>query len=342
MKAVVVEKPNVVAICELPEPELGPYDALCENVYGTVCSGTDLHLVRGSFPQPVKYPAILGHESVGRVIRAGRKVRHFKTGDLISRTGLIQMRGYGVYWGGFSEYGVVRDHKAMREDGCEPFSWRPFTVQQVIPSTIECAMAPLIVTWRETYSYIQRIGVQKNSRVLIIGSGGNGLSFARHAHNLKAKSVAMVGSLGRKKAALQAGCDSFYDYRSTRLNLGLHSDYKTGFDVVIDAVGAVNPRLAPCRHLRSGASLGVYGIDDFNEYTIRPNLARGSFTIYKGGYDEAEVHEQVVDLMLQKKLRPEPWLDVRHSYPMSAIREALEDVKKRRVIKALIQISQGE
>ena len=87
MKAAVIEKPGVLVVKEIPVPEVGDYDALCQLLYGATCTGTDQHLIAGRFPWPVSYPTVLGHESVGRVVQVGAKARNFKVGDLISRVG---------------------------------------------------------------------------------------------------------------------------------------------------------------------------------------------------------------------------------------------------------------
>ena len=43
--------------------------------------------MRGGHPRPIQYPTILGHESVGRVIEVGKKVKNFHCGDLVTRVG---------------------------------------------------------------------------------------------------------------------------------------------------------------------------------------------------------------------------------------------------------------
>ena len=65
MKAAIIERPGVLTVKEIPMPEVGEYDALCDLLYGATCTGTDQHLIVGRFPWPVQYPTILGHESVG-------------------------------------------------------------------------------------------------------------------------------------------------------------------------------------------------------------------------------------------------------------------------------------
>ena len=87
MKAAIIEKPGVLTVKEIPMPQVGEYDALCDLLYGATCTGTNQHLIAGRFPWPVRYPTILGHESVGRVVEVSAKVRYFKVGDLITRVG---------------------------------------------------------------------------------------------------------------------------------------------------------------------------------------------------------------------------------------------------------------
>ena len=71
MKAVVLERPGVLSIQDFPVPRPGEYQVLCELLYGATCSGTDLHLIDNTFPWPVQYPGILGHESIGAWLRSG-------------------------------------------------------------------------------------------------------------------------------------------------------------------------------------------------------------------------------------------------------------------------------
>ena len=119
MRAAVIEAPGVLKIWDIPQPVPGEYDALCENLYGATCTGTDTHLIRNTFPWGCTYPAILGHESIGRVIECGSKVRNLRVGDLVTRVSAPAdpTIGLSVSWGGFAQYGIARDHWAMRADG---------------------------------------------------------------------------------------------------------------------------------------------------------------------------------------------------------------------------------
>ena len=179
MKAAIVETPGVLNVREVPDPKPGVYDSICRNLYGATCSGTDLHIIHGRFPGRVDYPTVLGHETVGRVVDVGPRVRHLQVGDLVTRSGTNSLSepGLSSTWGGFAEYGIVTDHWAMKDDGLDDVMWKSHVAQQIVPPDVEPAMATMLITWRETLSYVKRMGVSHGATVLLMGSGGVGLSF---------------------------------------------------------------------------------------------------------------------------------------------------------------------
>jgi len=341
MKAAVVERPGCLVVRDVPDPDVGPYDALCRLEYGATCTGTDQHLIDNTFPFGVSYPTILGHESVGRVLEVGPQVRYLQKGDLITRVGAPPDPdgAYAVHWGGFAEWGVARDHRAMLEDGCAREQWAGYRVNRVVPPEVDPREAPLLTTWRETFSFITRMGMQPGKRVLVIGSGGNGLSFAAHAHNLGSSCVAMVGSAGRDPAARAVGVHAYFDYRAPALHEAVHDAAPQGFDLIIDAVGRAGVLDAALGHTVNGGRVAVYGIDDYGSCVLNPTHARGTFTVYQGGYDEAETHEAVLAFVRQGRLDARVWLDPDHPFPLARIHEAFTAVAERRCVKALVALS---
>jgi threonine dehydrogenase-like Zn-dependent dehydrogenase len=338
MKAAVVEKPGTLVVREVPEPVLGEYDALVDVLYGATCTGTDSHLVKGSFPFPIDYPAVLGHESVGRVVKLGKKVRNFRSGDTVTRVGMLPPAdgSVGVCWGGFAERGIARDHWAMKADGRPESEWSGFRVNQVIPPGVDPRIAPMFTTWRETLSYLSRIRLPAGARVLVIGSGGNGLAFARHAVLLGAGQVWMVGSPRLRSAALGLGLAGLVDYAAADALAQLQSAAPSGFDLVIDAVGKAGQadRFLPA--VAAGGTIGIYGLDDFASVSVSPRLARGSFTVWNGGYDEAETHQRVSELALQGRLAADAWYDPAKTWPLASIADAFQALWKKQGVKALI------
>ncbi len=341
MKAAMVEKPGALSIRDVPEPEPGEYEVLCEMLYGATCTGTDQHIIHGRMPWTIEYPVILGHESVGRVIRVGPNVRYFKTGHMITRVGAPAAPdgAYGISWGGFAELGIARDHRAMREDGLPEERWTGYRVNQIVPPEIDPRAATMIITWRETLSYITRMGVGDRASVLVIGSGGNGLAFVAHARNMGASRIAMLGSPAREEAAREAGAGSYFDYHVENPDKVIKEIHAEGFDFIIDAVGRQGQVDQVFPLLENRGTLGIYGIDDFNTATINPRRATGTFTYYNEDYDEEETHDRVIAYMRDGALDARIWLDLERPYPLTDIVSAFDAVQARKAVKALVRLS---
>lgn len=338
MKAAVVEGPGKLAVKDVPEPEPGDYDALCENLYGGICTGTDLHLVAADMHMKPNYPSILGHESIGRVVKIGRKVRSYRVGDLVTRVGTPPVGEYNVNWGGFAELGIAKDHRAMREDGVDPSEWLKSRVNQVLPEGFDPRESVMVITWRETLSYITRIAVRPASAVLVIGSGANGLSFANHAANLDAKDVVVVGSPGREEAARAVGASAYFSYKNPDHVSTLAERYADGFAVIIDAVGKQSGMETYLPLIEAEGTFGIYGLDELRKVRVNPVDARKTFRFYNGRYDEEETHEAVVDLMEKGRLVPGHYLSADATYALDDINDAFEAVRNREAVKPAIRI----
>jgi threonine dehydrogenase-like Zn-dependent dehydrogenase len=340
MKAAIVLGANELVVRDVPEPAFGEYEALCELLYGATCTGTDSHIIACTFPWMGARPTILGHESVGRVVKLGAKVRHFRVGDLVTRAGSPPVGEYSVTWGGFAEFGVVRDHWAMAADGLPAEQWKSARVNQIVPHGIDPTVAPMFTTWRETLSWLSRMGNWAGKRVLVAGSGGNGLSYAAHAVLLGASCVAVAGAARLEAAVLaKAGVHRYFDYRDADLAGTINRAIPEGFDLIIDAVGkqGVLDSVLPC--LKPGGMLSQYGIDDWQRTSVNPSRARGDFTFHgPGGYDEAETHQQVSELVLQGKLDASLWYDAAKACPLAEIGQAFAELHAHRGVKALIRL----
>ena len=341
MKAALVEKPGVLTVKDIPEPEMGDYDALCRILYGTTCVSTDQHLIHGRIFEGLDYPVVLGHESIGQVVKVGPKVRHYKEDDLVTRVGTLPSPNgqFGIAWGGFAEFGIARDHWAMRRDGLPRQAWNSFRSHQLVPTGIDPASATMIITWRETLSYITRMGVQDGAKILVIGSGANGLAFTAHAGNLGAKQIVQVGNSQRKALALTLGAYAYFDYQANDVASLIAQANPEGFDFVIDVIGRqkVIDMFLPL--LRPGGMIGVYGVDENDTMSFSFHQAQGSFVCYKGHYDEEESHGRVVSFMRSGLLKAEHWLDLAHPFPLQDINKAFEAVAERKLVKALVMIS---
>lgn len=338
MKAAIVEEPGKFSVKEIPKPEVGNYGVLCKMLYGATCTGTDTHIIDGTIPFHIDYPTILGHESIGRVIEVGKKVKYFKPGDLVTRVGTPPIGDYAINWGGFAEMGLARDHWAMCQDGLPREQWDQYRVNQILPTGIDAAAATMIITWRETLSYLTRMGVSQGDSVLVIGSGGNGLAYASHAVNKGCSSVVMIGNIKRQDAGEKIGAAGYFDYKDEEVINKIQEEYPEGFDYIIDAVGKEGQMDQALPLLKQEGTVGIYGLDDADSTFINPRKAGVTFSYYNNNYDEEETHHQVLTYMKRGQLDADIWLDFDNIYPLEEINEAFAAVRERKMVKALIEL----
>lgn len=340
MKATVVTEIGKLEVLDIPRPEIGPYDVLCKIVYGATCAGTDIHLMDGLHPNPVSFPTILGHESIGRVVEVGSKVKHFHIGDLVSRVGCPANPeiGLGSNWGGFAEYGVAKDHWEMRKDGVPVSEWNRNRVNQILHPSISEKTAPMIITWRETLSYVHRVGVKPGDRVIVIGSGANALSVTNHAVNLGAD-VLSIGSLRNKPLFAYLDLLGYIDYKSDHLTEEI-TDTCGGkpFTMILDLVGSSSTMNQLLPLLAPDGLVGVYGWNDRKNYGINPFCSVNSFRIYNNRYDEEESHGEAQKWILSGKLDASHWYDMEHPTPLDQITSAYESLRNHERLKYLIRI----
>ena len=340
MKAAVITKDFQREIWDLPVPEVGDYDVLCEMKYGSTCGGTDLRLMHGGHPKPVSYPTILGHESIGRVVEVGKKVKNFHVGDLVTRVGAPEglLPSLAANWGGFAQFGIAKDHWTMARDHVPLPAWDRYRVNQIIPDGIDEKTAPMLITWRETFSYVKRLGVQRGDKILMIGSGANALSLAAHCWNMDAE-VWVVGSPAREALFCSCPVCNYYSYKEPDLQTHLADDGVKDLDYIIDGVGSselVN-RTLPC--LKPHGTIAIYGWNDRSHAGINPFMAKSSFSVYAGNYDEEEVHGEVVSMVLKGMLSAELWYDMEQPVPLEKISDAYERLKEHQALKYLVALT---
>ena len=176
MKAAVLREYGKLSVEEVPEIVPGDYDCLVQIVACGICNGTDSKLYHGQFPPHGQPPSIIGHESVGRVIKVGPKVRNFAVGDMVYRPIARYDRpgntcDLGFAWGGFAERGIITDGRAIVEDnpGTEMEYWWPF--HRTYPADIPAEDAIIMITLMETWSWLGAVRREQEDQPDAVGLG---------------------------------------------------------------------------------------------------------------------------------------------------------------------------
>jgi threonine dehydrogenase-like Zn-dependent dehydrogenase len=303
MKGVVVYEDGMIKVEELPRPKIHEYQSLVQNLSCGICNGTDFKLIHGSFKGFDTYPAVLGHESVGRVVEVGSKVTSFKPGDLVLRS-ILETVGddrYASGWGSFAEYGVIGDIEAMKRDG-RTDHYDIYLAQQVVPPRFDVHQAVMLITLKEVLSGLQRFGVDKGSSLLIHGAGPVGLSMTRFA-KLRGAAPIVVSEphAGRRDKATKLGADIVIDPTSEDLAARAKEIEADGFDFVIDAVGINRLMTESLKIAKFNGTVGVYGISAETNAHIDWQDAPYNWSIHFVQWptfeDEAAVHDEVISLV---------------------------------------------
>ena len=226
-------------------------------------------------------------------------------------------------------------YKRHARDGLDEALYKKARVNKVVPPDIPERVAPMIITWRETLSYAQRIGVRRGMRVLVAGSGANALAFTNHCACAGAE-VCALGTPAREALFLRGGAREYIDYHTGDLTARLREAFPQGIDCVIDAIGYPQNVNAALPLLNAGAVVGVYGWHARRDYGLNPFLAAHSFRVYCDGYDEPETHDEVVRRIREGALDASLYYDMDAPVPLADIAAAYKALRERKAVKYLI------
>ena len=334
MKAFAVFEPEKMGFVEIPVPELGDYEALVKMEACVICNSTDWMVIKTSFG--CGYPLILGHETIGRVVKTGRKVKHLKIGDRVTRATAFSEGYNGEFrsgFGGFAEYGVVKDAASMREDGFDEQSLR-YVSNMVIPDELSMEQASLVIALTETASCLMQLESLEGKNIVVMGTGIAGLSFVMFSKLFGARNVICIGKREQRlELAKKLGVDEAFfsddkDLNSKILNTTGEVDY------IFEASGKYNVFENGFPFLKNGGSLGFYGVPE-QPYRITldspPNFSVFNFSPY-----EQIATAKICELIIQNKIPTD--LLLTHMFTFDQLPEALEMVKKGEVLKGMVII----
>jgi threonine dehydrogenase-like Zn-dependent dehydrogenase len=259
--------------------------------------------------RPGPFPIALGHESVGRVVRVGDRVRNYRIGDRVLRTILYDRHvpeGCSR-WGGMSEYGLVVDAAAVREDGTQFEVHRFAPKQQIVPLSITPAQAVAMITLKEALHFLKAFSIGDGQPLAIVGTGpvGQALSFLG-----KALGASPVVVFGRRE--VHSGC--FKELGADAYVVG--NDYPVlvkdvlacgRFPRAIEAVGS-REALKRCLEVASGSGqVCVYGIapvsNGWDEQDLKdPRICQMTAK-------EEEVHGEMIEMVATGHIDLNDWVD---------------------------------
>ena len=256
-------------------------DIEIEILYCGVCH-SDLHTARNDWGG-TKYPAVPGHEIVGRITKIGDEVTRFKIGDLAAVGCMVDSCGHcksceqdleqycengftGTYngkdrhsgnhtFGGYSEKIVVDEHFVLK-----------------VPENLDLAgVAPLLCAGITTWSPLKHWNVNENSKVAVVGLGGLGHMAIKLAKGLGAEVTLFSRSTNKIDDAKKLGAD--FVVISTHENE--MNEVKGKFDLIIDTVPYehdINPYMQTLTLDGTLVMVGFIGEFQENKVSTKPMI----------------------------------------------------------------------
>ncbi|CAA9580388.1 MAG: hypothetical protein AVDCRST_MAG19-3877 [uncultured Thermomicrobiales bacterium] len=256
MRAVIVEKPGVVRVDDVPEPEPAADEAIVRVGACGLC-GTDVHIIDGEFPL-TRYPIIPGHEFAGEVVAVGEAVIEIKVGDRVGVDPTINcgacyfcQRGQGNLCERLNSIGVV-----ARPGGFAECVAVPERTLYKLPDGMSFADGALIEPLSCVVRGVHRLQPQVGESYLIYGAGPIGLLNAQMARYNGAGLVAVIDiNPSRLARARQFG----FEVVGASLD-EVRERAPRGFDNVIEATGVTKVAEIAIDAVKRRGKLLLFGV----------------------------------------------------------------------------------
>jgi len=177
MKAAVVRefgKPLVIEEAPVPQPRAGQ---ILVKVHACGVCGTDLHAVRGDWPNKPKPPFIPGHEGVGHIAAVGPGVTHLREGDRVGVPWLYTACGHCPYcWSGWETLCESQKNTGYSVNGAfAEYVLADANYVGILPSGVDFVpVAPILCAGVTVYKGLKMTNTRPGEWVVVSGVGGLG------------------------------------------------------------------------------------------------------------------------------------------------------------------------
>lgn len=265
MKALVLREYGRLEYDDVPEPEVGPDDALVRVKACGIC-GSDVHGMDGSSGRRIP-PIIMGHEAAGVVADVGPNVADFAVGDRVTfdstvycgacdycRRGQINLcddrRVLGVSCDEYRRDGAFAEYVAV-----------PQRILYRLPEGVSFKQAAMIEPLSVAVHAVRLVPVGPDDTAVVVGAGLIGLLVAQA---LRAAGCARVVAVDvephRLEMALTLGADAGLNPEDCNVPAEVRDmTGGRGADLALEAVGVTAAVKTAVECLRKGGSLALIG-----------------------------------------------------------------------------------
>ncbi len=339
MKAVVIERPQVVRVVDRDVPQAGPEDVVVRVGACGVC-GTDVHIYHAGFR--ADYPVIPGHEFAGEVVEVGERVTHVQSGDRVvidpniscgvcpyCRRGLIHLcenlSALGVNIpGGFQEF-------------CRAPAKQVYRLPAGLPLEEAAFVEPLACCVHG----IDRAQIQAGDSVVILGAGAIGLLMLQLARLEGARQVIVSEPVPAKAdLARRFGADMVVDPTAADLRQAVLDRTEIGADVVIECVGSARTAEQALGLSRRGGRVVLFGVSPKDaQVPVYPYAVFLNEQSIVGSYINPYTHARAIGLLAGGRVCVREIIS--HRFVLAEFPRAMELAESGGAVKIMVTRSEA-
>jgi len=345
MKAAVIKEKNVMAIEDIPIPEINNDTMLVRVVACAIC-GSDIRIYSKGDPR-AKYPVVIGHEIAGVIEKLGGNVTGFKEGD---RVCVAPGQGCGECIYCKSGHGNVcitpcpsigyASNGGFAEYMCPPVNVVQNGFVNKIPDNIsfdEAAMSELLACCINAQ---ENAKIEKGDTVLIIGAGPAGCMHIQLSKlNGAAKVFITQRSRERLNMAKRFDPDRLIASSSENLHeIIMNETNGLGVDVVYVCAPSVKAQEEGFQLLAPRGRINFFGGLPKDDCRITLDANRVHYTeLFISGASSslARGNKYALELISKGKINAKDYIT--HTFPLDEIEEGFRVVQERRGIKVIIK-----
>ena len=265
MKALVLEEYNQLIYKEMPEPQVGPDDALIQVEAVGIC-GSDVHGMDGSTGRRMP-PLIMGHEAAGVVSEVGSNVKKLQLGQRVTfdstlycgkcffcQRGDINLcndrRVLGVSCDEYRQHGAFAEYVAV-----------PRHIIYPLPENISFEQSAMVEPCSVAFHALAITPLTLNDTALVVGAGIIGLLVIQALRISGCGHIIAVDlEAERLELARKLGADTGLNPATEDVDAMVKKITGTrGADVAFDAVGLDASLKTALNNLRKGGALTLIG-----------------------------------------------------------------------------------
>ena len=338
MRAIVIEKPNSVALREVDTPTPGSGDVRVRSVQAGICR-TDLDIAAGTLdPRWVRFPVVPGHEWSGVIESVGEGVIGLEPGTRVVCEGNIACLSCPRCRVGDTHLCASYDAVGFtRSGGYGEFVVVPERVVHLLPDHVSFDAAVLVEPGAVVLKALERTRIEPGETVGVVGIGALGAIAIRL---VRLRSPAAIVAYGVRDEELELafalGADSVVNVAEVDAEVETRKLVRGGLDVVVETAGAVTAFELSTRLAREGGRIAALGIAGHGHELRLPadRIALRDLSVFGSvGYTTA-AWARMVGLLRERLVELDPI--VTHRYPLERFEDAFALMDDRRGVVAKI------